>query len=246
MEILKVDGSAYREAGDGCTYGDGSGCGYGSPYGYGYGCAYGYGYGEGDGSGCGYGDAYGYGYGSAYGYDYAYGSAYAYGYGSPYGYGYGYGSGCGYGDGSGYSSAHGSAFGCGYGDAYGYGSAFDSGYGYGDGDGSGDGDGDQDGYWVAVAKNCLAMQTTGFVAYWKSDDQGGPANGGSGTIAKVGLRQKIAGPLKIGTACALHGTLSPPKQEGEHLWIVALHGELQFQDDKVAALEREFIGRIIG
>jgi hypothetical protein len=53
--------------------------------------------------------------------------------------------------------------------------------------------------------------------------------------------ETVAGPLSIFTKAALHATIDPTKYAGERLWIVALRGELQFQDDKVAALEREII-----
>jgi hypothetical protein len=81
----------------------------------------------------------------------------------------------------------------------------------------------------------------GFLAFWKSDENGSPANGGSGTIARDGLIEKIEGPLEICTRRALHATTDPPKHKGERLWLVAMRGELQFSDDKVGALEREII-----
>jgi hypothetical protein len=63
----------------------------------------------------------------------------------------------------------------------------------------------------------------------------------------AGTIEKVQGPLKICTQRALHGTLLPPKWEGERLWVVALIGELDSETDgaKYAALEREIIGEVI-
>jgi len=208
----------------------------------------GYGDGDGDGDGSGSGDGYGDGSGSGYGY--GYGDGYGDGSGSGYGYGYGDGSGSGDGDGSG--SGSGDGYGSGYGDGYGDGSGY--GYGYGDGDGDGDGSGSGygdgsgsgsgDGYWRLIAARFAAEweHVKGFIAFWKSDKDGLPSNGGHETDnARPGLVRTISGPLEICTRRALHGTLSPDKWKGERLWIVALRGEIQGQDDKVGALEREII-----
>ena len=162
--------------------------------------------------------------------------------GSGDGYGYGDGDGSGYGYGYGYGSGDGSGYGYGYG--YGSGSGFGSGSGYGDGDGDGDGYGS--GYWLAVFKEHFKPLTEpdSFLAYWKSNENGGPSNGGTGTLAKIGLVEKIRGPLEICTSHALHATIEPPKHRGERLWLVAMKGELQFQDDKVGALEREILAEL--
>jgi hypothetical protein len=79
------------------------------------------------------------------------------------------------------------------------------------------------------------------IAIWCSAKDGTPANGGSGTKAAPGLREKIAGPLKICTKNALHATMRPEKWKGDRFWIVALYGEIQRQDDKLGALERVII-----
>ena len=190
--------------------------------GYGYGGGGGYGYG-GDGYG---GDGYGYG-------GYGYGGG-GYGYGG-YGYGgYGYG-----GDGYGYG---------GYG--YGYG-----GYGYG-GDGYGYGGGE---YWLAClayfvaklpasfAERARVLQAKGVkLAYWRSTTKGQPANQGAQIdTAAPGIIHKVSGPLEICTSRALHATLIPPKWKGERWWIVALHGEVVGDDEKMACLEREILGECI-
>src|SRR5882724_3895148 len=185
------------------------------------------GYGSGDGSGYGSGDGSGYGDGDGYG-D---GSGYGYGDGDGDGSGSGYGSGDGAGDGSG------------------------SGYGYGCGDGDGYGSGDGS-YWLATlayfgkkwtdaqrARLGELQQLGAKIAFWWSDETGYACNGGNRTVQAVpGAIEKISGPLKICTPQALHATELPPKWKGQRIWCVALLGELQQQDDKFAALEREIIG----
>jgi hypothetical protein len=164
-----------------------------------------------------------------------YGSGDSYGYGS----GYGDGSGDGYGDGSGDGSgdSYGSGYGDGSGDSYGYGSGYGDGYGSGYGDGSGDGSG----YWEAVLAPYQKPDAT--LAFWKSDRNGKPANGGSGTVAKIGIVEELPPPLSI-CSRGFHATLNPAKWSGERLWIVALYGEIQTEDDKLCALKREFIAEI--
>jgi hypothetical protein len=90
----------------------------------------------------------------------------------------------------------------------------------------------------------ILLGADSFIAYWKSDKKGQPANGGSGTVAESGLRETISGPLKICTHNALHATIEPTKHKGERLWLVAMRGELQFQGDKVGALDREILAEI--
>ena len=197
-------------------YGDGNGYGYGYGNGYGNGNGYGgYGYGNG-----GHGDGYGNGYGNGYG-D---------GNGNGYGYGYGYGDGDGYGDGYGY------------------------GYGYG-----GDGYGGDGKYWLAClayfvaklpasfAERARVLQAKGVkLAYWRSTTRGQPANQGAQIdTAAPGIIHKVSGPLEICTSRALHATLIPPKWKGERWWIVALHGEVVGDDEKMACLEREILGECI-
>ena len=164
------------------------------------------------------------------------GSGYGYGSGDGYGYGYGSGDGDGSGSGSGY----------GYGDGYG------SGSGYGDGYGSGSGDGK---YWLACLKYFIGklpdsyrararqLQKAGVkLAYWRSTADGRPANGGSAPPVEPGTVHKERGPLNLCHAGTLHATLIPPKWEGERWWIVALHGEVVGDDEKMGCLEREVIG----
>jgi hypothetical protein len=202
-----------------------SGDGDGDGYGYGYGSGYGYGYGDGSGDGYGSGDGSGDGYG------------YGYGYGSGYGYGYGDGSGDGYGSGDG----------SGYGYGYGYG----SGYGYGDGDGE---------YWLACRGNLIvswtaeqrarleAVETAGVrIAFWRSGDDGLPANGGSSRIAPaaIGVTHTVSGPLSLCQPGTLHATAIPPKWNGARVWVVALHGDVIGNDEKFGCLTREILGECV-
>src|SRR5882672_8466264 len=117
--------------------------------------------------------------------------------------------------------------------------------GSGSGDGSGYGSGSGSGVqWKQVACDALhgiTVDAESFIAFWKSDKNGKPCNGGNGTVAKVGLRESIQGPLRICTKRGLHATMKPDKWQGERLWLVALHGDIQREDDKAAALEREFL-----
>src|SRR3990167_3515863 len=91
---------------------------------------------------------------------------------------------------------------CGNGDGNGNG----DGYGYGDGNGDGNGNGygygdDSDSiiYWMqSLPMPDPAIDKAGAIlAYWLSNADGTPANGGSGTKARVGLVEEISGPLKI-------------------------------------------------
>jgi hypothetical protein len=89
----------------------------------------------------------------------------------------------------------------------------------------------------------LSADTT--LALWKSDSAGYPANHSSGKRkvepASPGLMQEVAGPLKLCSGNALHATMHPEKWQGERLWIVALHGEVQYAEHKMGALKREII-----
>ena len=139
----------------------------------------------------------------------------------------------------------------------GYGSGDGYGYGYGSGDGSGDGYGDGS-YWQACLayfsakwgreqrERLTALKKAGAkICYWRSTQDAKPANGGSGAPVKAGDVQKIAGPLEVCTKRALHGTMIPPKWKGERWWVVALIGEIQGDDEKYGALEREIIGECV-
>jgi hypothetical protein len=123
------------------------------------------------------------------------------------------------------------------------------GYGFGYGDGYGYGYGSGDGYWAAVIDQIAtareACDRGALIAFWKSDENGKPCNGGSSTVANVGLKEELPGPLPehCGRG-ALHATLDPSKWNGDRLWVVALYGETRSGDDKVWALKREFLAEI--
>src|SRR5581483_3430160 len=164
--------------------------------------------------------------------------------------------------GYGYGDGYGSGYGYGYGDGYGYGSGDGSGYGSGSGDGYGYGYGSGDGYgyglqypqlaeaaiqsWPANQQNAFkeAVASATALAFWRSDPNGLPSNGGSAKEpARPGLVQELTGKLSI---ChrGFHATMNPDKWNGERLWIVALYGEVVWQDDKCAAMKREILGEI--
>jgi hypothetical protein len=180
---------------------------------------YGAGYGDGDGDGSGYGyGGHGDGSGDGYGGD-GYGGA-----------GYGYGGG---GDGSGYGG-YGTVYGDGDGSGYGSGNG---GYGYG---GSGNGDGERKQYLQVIMEPFAQPEAE--IAFWRSDAEGNPVNGGSFSVpVSVGRVEEIKGPLKICTNRALHGTLDPKQWKGERWWIVALHHPVQIQGDKIGSLKRTIL-----
>jgi hypothetical protein len=92
-----------------------------------------------------------------------------------------------------------------------------------------------------VTRVSLLRKAKVIFAYWRSTENGEPANGGKGTKAKVGLVEEIKGPLKICTANALHGTLNPPKWQGSKIWVVALYPPYVQQEDKIGSLKREIV-----
>ena len=125
-----------------------------------------------------------------------------------------------------------------------------SGYGYGSGYGS---------YWLAclsyfvqklpdaARQRASSLQKNGVkLAYWRSTNGGQPANQGAKIEAAApGVVHKVSGPLEICTGRALHSTLIPPKWKGERWWIVALHGEVVGDDEKMGCLEREILGECV-
>ena len=155
----------------------------------------------------------------------------------------GSGSGSGSGSGYGYGDGSGSGYGYGDGDAYGYGYAY--GYAYGSR------------YWRTVFENAVRTWSAkqrkrlrelggAFLAFWKSDKDGFPANGGSlPKPVTVGAIHETGGPLNLCKRGTLHATLNPDKWRGERLWVVALIGEVAVSDDKVGALQREVLGEVV-
>lgn len=140
----------------------------------------------------------------------------------------------------------------GYGDGYGYGSSDGSGYGSGSGEGSSSGYPE---YWAASipglvaawsdaqrARYDAAQRDGATVAYWRSNSDGTPANGGHGPARKVGDMEEVSGPLELCGGHALHATLTPGKWAGAKFWVVALYGEVQSDETKLGALKREILG----
>ena len=127
----------------------------------------------------------------------------------------------------------------GYGYGYGYGSGYGDGDGYGDGCGYGSGSGSKAEYFHSVLEPFAREDAE--VVFWRSKMNGSPANGGSGMVAKVGLEQEIPGPLRMCSAGALHGTLSPESWKGERWWVVALHHPVERQSDKMGSLKRTIL-----
>lgn len=118
-----------------------------------------------------------------------------------------------------------------------------AGYGYGYGSGSGDGSGSGYGgksYFQAILAPYIRNPNRK-VCFWRSNSNGHPANGGNGTIAKIGLTETVEGPLQICTRNALHGTVVPQKWKGEKWWVVELHEPIVNQEDKYASLTRTFL-----
>lgn len=86
------------------------------------------------------------------------------------------------------------------------------------------------------------------LVYWKSDSDGRACNRGSRDFtAYPGLIQKIPGPLVLCGSGALHGTTNPEKWTGSRTWLVALSGEVIWDNSdtsKCGALEREILKEI--
>jgi hypothetical protein len=119
-----------------------------------------------------------------------------------------------------------------------------SGYGYGAGDGYGAGYGSGDGYWRSVLARHTAPAGAQLGLWW-SDASGKPCNGGSGTApAAVGVVHESSGPLELCGRGVLRATLKPEQWKGERIWIVALHGEVVGDDEKLGCLKREIIAEV--
>ena len=84
------------------------------------------------------------------------------------------------------------------------------------------------------------------IAYWNSDAQGRPTNGGSKCdwYATPGAIQELPGPLVMCGPGALHATVDPLKWAGCRVWLVAMHSPFQIELDKVGSLKREILGEI--
>ena len=84
------------------------------------------------------------------------------------------------------------------------------------------------------------------LCFWRSDASGYSANGGVVIEgAASGVMHKATGPLCGCGSGVLHGTLRPAEWKGERWWIVALHGEVVGDKEKMACLRREIIGECV-
>ena len=120
--------------------------------------------------------------------------------------------------------------------------------GYGDGDGSGY----DKTYLTAVADSAVGDRVAelrkngAVIAFWRSDKDGKPSNGGSGQPVTIGTVQEESGPLVPCCAGALHATMKPTAWKGERLWVVALYPPVEtVDDDKFAAKKREILAEIV-
>jgi hypothetical protein len=94
-------------------------------------------------------------------------------------------------------------------------------------------------------KRFAELQASGAkLAYWRSDAEGRPSNGGKGEPVKPGTVHEEEGPLRLCAPGTLHATLRPHKWQGERLWVVALHGEVIGGENKFGALKREILGEV--
>ena len=88
--------------------------------------------------------------------------------------------------------------------------------------------------------------STTWIGYYCSDAWGRASNGGDQTErVHAGLVQRIDGPLEICTPRGLHATREPHRWRGVRVWVVALLGPHQEEDDKAAALVREIVGEVM-
>lgn len=158
--------------------------------------------------------------------------------GDGYSCGYGTGDGDVYGTGTGDGDGYGDVYGTGEGD--GYGDVYGCGYGYGYGRGYGT---DGRNYKRAILST-YPQPPNSRLAFWRSNANGEPCNGGSGEPAEIGQVTSIPGPLKL-CRRALHSTLNPEKWKGERLWVVALAEPVEEEGDKLGSLQRTIIAEIV-
>ena len=100
--------------------------------------------------------------------------------------------------------------------------------------------------WTALQQARLrqALDDGEVVAYVVTDQWGRPSNGGRGTVCHSGACHSVPGPLSI-CSRGLHGTTEPHRWRGSRVWIAVFVAPVEWQDDKVASLQREIIGEIL-
>ena len=91
----------------------------------------------------------------------------------------------------------------------------------------------------------LKADSTVTIAFWASSRGGYACNGGSSDgPAYPGKVEEIPGPLEICTSRGLHATSDPLKWKGDRVWVVALFGNIETEEDNIAGLKREILGEI--
>ena len=130
----------------------------------------------------------------------------------------------------------------GYGSGYGSGDGDGSGSGYGSGSGSGSGSGYQL-FADSYRTHPLIKDKSVVIAFWRSTEDGQSANGGRNRLepAAPGVTHEVAGPLRLCSSRALHGSLRPDQWQGERWWVVALHEPVERDGNKVGSLKRTII-----
>ena len=103
-------------------------------------------------------------------------------------------------------------------------------------------------HWTTEQQNRLLQlmeDKVATIAYWCSDSNGKPTNGGKELPSVYpGLIQEIEGKL-VFCKNALHATFTPHLWKGSRVWIVALSGEVIKEEDKLGARRREILGEVL-
>jgi hypothetical protein len=135
-----------------------------------------------------------------------------------------------------------SGYGSGSGSGSGYGYGYGDGYGDGDGYGYGSGSGDFIEYLAALLDPWRKEHDQAVLAFWRSNRDGTPANGGIGSARFAGMVEEIPGKeLRLCCAAALHATVDPKQWQGDRWWVVALYPPLLVDDNKLGACRRKIV-----
>lgn len=107
-------------------------------------------------------------------------------------------------------------------------------------------------HWTEAQKLRLneCIENGDVIAFWCSDKQGTPCNGGSSEVqASPGLINCL--PSTTTELCsdkALHGTTKPNAFLGERVWVCAFRRDVKHEASakgKLGSLEREYIGEVL-
>lgn len=95
----------------------------------------------------------------------------------------------------------------------------------------------------------LELEAQGaIIAFYCSDRNGLPANGGAATekyMMVPGAIHEVNGPLELCTPRALHATMQPHRWFGTRVWVVAMLRKIIGDDNRLGSLRREVIGEIL-